>query len=252
MFTHRQNRQDIFLNGNNMIYSNQYDFATHSWKFPSPSFIPSITDSSGSNYFDRAEQMLYFVIGGGDKLRVKIARSIILTLDMATSMTINEFYSSPDLPYLLAALLGLDPSQVKIVNVQRENWASASARWTETTMVTKPQLRNSINLKVSFEFGKPLGIVNQRTRRNVGTPDLDRIGSILVQRQMDGDLEESIKSFALDQGTELEVVATTLTGEAVEGETPDWYVPGSMGEDVTILKDLGITDEEASQEKLQI
>ena len=131
MFTHRQNRQDVFLNGNNMIYSNQYDFATHNWNFPSPAFIPDITDSSGSNYFDRADQMLYFVLGGGDKLRVKIAKSIILTLDVATSMTVNEFYSSPDLPYLLAALLGLDSSQVKVVDVRKENWESAQSSWTE-------------------------------------------------------------------------------------------------------------------------
>lgn len=119
-------------------------------------------------------------------------------------------------------------------------------------MVTKPQLKSSINMKVSFEFGKPLGIVNSsRNRRSIGDPDFEKIGSILVQKQMDGELETSIKDMADAQGTELEVVATTLTGEAVEGEVPDWYEPGTMGEDVTILKDLGITDEEANQEKIE-
>ena len=63
MFTMRQNRQDIYLNGNNLIYSNQYDFANDTWRFPDSSFIPEITEDSGSNYFDRADQMLHFVIG---------------------------------------------------------------------------------------------------------------------------------------------------------------------------------------------
>ena len=35
--------------------------------FPNKNFIPEVTDSSGANYYDRPEQMLYFVIGGGDQ-----------------------------------------------------------------------------------------------------------------------------------------------------------------------------------------
>ncbi|CBY18098.1 unnamed protein product [Oikopleura dioica] len=243
MFTHRQNRQDVFLNGNNMIYSNQYDFATHNWKFPSPAFIPEVTHSSGSNYFDRADQILYFTIGGGDMLRVKIANTIILELDMMTELTIEEFYSSPDLPYLLAALLGLDPSQVKVVNVQRENWVRAQSTWSQQkTTVSKPHLKNSINVRVSIEFGKPLGTV---FGRSIGEPDFAKIGSKLVQKQMDGDLEESIKSIAVSQGNDLDVVATTLTGEPVAGDVSDWYEEDPLGEGITILNDLGITEEEA-------
>ena len=49
------------------------------------------------------------------KLQVRIANSIILSLDIVTEMTIEEFYASESLPYLLAALLNLDPSQVKIL-----------------------------------------------------------------------------------------------------------------------------------------
>ncbi|CAG5091675.1 Oidioi.mRNA.OKI2018_I69.PAR.g13192.t1.cds [Oikopleura dioica] len=243
MFTHRQNRQDVFLNGNNMIYSNQYDFATHNWKFPSPAFIPEVWHSSGSNYFDRADQILYFTLGGGDRLRVKIANTIILELDMVTELTIEEFYSSPDLPYLLAALLGLDPSQVKVVNVQRENWVRAQSTWSsDKTTVNKPHLKNAINVRVSIEFGKPLGTVFGRT---IGTPDFSKIGSKLVQKQMDGDLENSIKSIATSQGNDLEVVATTLTSEPVQGKSSDWYEEGTLGEEITILNDLGITEDEA-------
>jgi len=111
----RPNRQDVFLNGDNIIYSNQYNFMNDTWMFPNDRFIPKVSDSSGSNYYDRADQILYFVLGGGDQLQVRIAQSIILTLDVVTELTAEEFYASENLPYLLAALLGLDPSQVKIV-----------------------------------------------------------------------------------------------------------------------------------------
>ena len=113
MFTMRQNRQDIYLNGDNLIYSNQYDFVNDTWRFPDPSFIPAITEDSGSNYFDRADQMLHFVVGGGDMLQVRIAKTLILTLDVVVELTIEEFWESNNLPYLLASMLGLDPSQVR-------------------------------------------------------------------------------------------------------------------------------------------
>ena len=57
----------MFLNGDNIIYSNQYNFANDTWMFPNKNFIPEVTDSSGANYYDRPKQMLYFVIGGGDQ-----------------------------------------------------------------------------------------------------------------------------------------------------------------------------------------
>ena len=57
---------------------------------------------------------IFPVILNAVKLQVRIANSIILSLDIVTEMTIEEFYASENLPYLLAALLNLDPSQVKI------------------------------------------------------------------------------------------------------------------------------------------
>ena len=63
----------------NLIYSNQYDFANDTWRFPDSSFIPEITEDSGSNYFDRADQMLHFVIGMCSKSCSSCLRNYDLT-----------------------------------------------------------------------------------------------------------------------------------------------------------------------------
>lgn len=240
MYAMRQNRQDIYLNGNNMIYSNQYDFLTDTWRFPDPALKPDLLDTSGSNYYDRADQMLYFILGGGDQLQVKIANSIILTLDVVTDMTIQEFYDSKDLAYLLAAMLGLDPSQVKIVTVVKETHGK---HWRfSNTFVSKPHLRNDINTIASFEISNELG---GTSRSEV---NFDNVGNTIVAMQMDGSFESSLMDVASQNNKTIEVAATSITGEAVQGDVPAWYEEGTDGAEVSILTELDIDPDSITDE----
>ncbi|CBY36829.1 unnamed protein product, partial [Oikopleura dioica] len=255
MHTMRQNRQDVFLNGDNIIYSNQYDFANDTWRFPHPSMISTLDEPSGSNYFDRAEQMLHFTLGGGDQLEIRIANSIILTLDITTEMSIEEFYASSDLPYLLAAMLGLDPSQVKIVQVVRE--ANPSRTWThEHTTVTRELPENSEVMRVMVEFSNEFGSEEEdsvssdfgRLAFSSSAINNKNVGNRLVAAQMEGRLESDISQAS---GGDLGIVATTLTAQALSGETPAWYEKGTEGESQTVLSQLGIDPDELEGPALQ-
>ena len=89
-------------------------------------------------------------------LQVRIAKTLILTLDVVIELSIEEFWESNNLPYLLASMLGLDPSQVKIVDVVRENnpgrgWSMFKWR------VTRPELANAPALRVKVEFADRQG-----------------------------------------------------------------------------------------------
>jgi len=250
MYTMRPNRQDVFLNGDNIIYSNQYSFANDTWSFPDKKFIPEVTDSSGSNYYDRQDQILYFVLGGGDQAQVRIANSIILTLDVVTELTPEEFYASENLPYLLAALLGLDPSQVKIVEVIREHSGAAQHRWKHgNTVVSRPELKDSSTARVQFElsnepdyghgYGGNLGTdATLKPRRGkYESFDSKDTGNRIVALQMDKVLDTLIADNA---GQDANVIASSLTSSAIPGEVPRWYTAGTDAADQTILGRLGL------------
>ena len=43
----------------------------------------------------------------------------------------------------------------------------------------------------------------------------------------------------------MQIPATMLTSEAIEGEVPSWYTPGTDGAEASILTTLGINEDEA-------
>ena len=68
------------------------------------------------------------------------------------------------------------------------------------------------------------------------------MGNKLVAQQMDGSLESQIQEAS---GSNMQIPATMLTSEAIEGEVPSWYTPGTDGAEASILTTLGINEDEA-------
>ena len=60
---------------------------------------------------------------------------------------------------------------------------------------------------------------------------------------MDGSLESQIQEAS---GSNMQIPATMLTSEAIEGEVPSWYTPGTDGAEASILTTLGINEDEVS------
>ena len=92
-----------------------------SWKFPDDSMKPDVTEQAGANYFQRLEQVVYFNIPANSYIDVKIAKTVLLELEVVTEFTIDEFWDSTDLPRLLAVMLNIPQSKVKLMNVISES-----------------------------------------------------------------------------------------------------------------------------------
>lgn len=82
-------------------------------------FIPNLSDKIGSNWFNINQRTVYVIVRGGDIVTLKLkADSVILKLGMTVS--VEEFYGKNVVEYL-RIYLGLEPSQVKVMNVVSDN-----------------------------------------------------------------------------------------------------------------------------------
>ena len=124
IYTRRQNRQDVFIDGTLIAPTNailELD-GTFSYQAPTPAHVPLISDGVGTNFFDRTGQILHVNLQGGSVVRVIVAKTLILEFDStSTEMTADELYESENLRQYLASLLGIDISKIKVVNVVEEN-----------------------------------------------------------------------------------------------------------------------------------
>ena len=131
IYTRRQNRQDVFINEQLVLATNSFLDADNSLAFENPtaSHVPSISDAVGTNFFDRTEQILHVNVGGGSTVRIIVAKTLVVEFDSTNiELTADELYDSENLRFYLASLLGLDMSQIKVVNVVQENGAGQRRR----------------------------------------------------------------------------------------------------------------------------
>ena len=68
IYTRRQNRQDVFIDGTLVPATNSVlnEDGSLSFSIPTPADMPQITDPVGTNFFDRNEQTLHAVVQGRD------------------------------------------------------------------------------------------------------------------------------------------------------------------------------------------
>ena len=119
----RQNRQDIQVDGETMLAVNAQLAADGSvdYQIHDESFKPDSSAVVGTNFFDRREQILYVVVGGSTVTNVNVAKTLIVEFQSnAIELTADELYGSDLLINYLASLLGIDQSQIKVVDVVTE------------------------------------------------------------------------------------------------------------------------------------
>ena len=117
IYTKRQNRQDVFIDGVLIPASNSVLEAdgTLSFSNPDPSHIPQVGDGVGVNFFDRTEQMLYVNVQGSSVVRVIVAKTLVVEFQSTnTELTADELYDSENLRFYLASILGIDISKIKV------------------------------------------------------------------------------------------------------------------------------------------
>merc|ERR1719223_1907442 len=79
-----------------------------------------INTAAGTNFFDRQEQAIHMILETGHIYSLQVKSTLILELDVMTELTNDEFYDNGNIAVNIAALLGISPSRIKIVNVIRE------------------------------------------------------------------------------------------------------------------------------------
>ena len=118
IYTKRQNRQDVFIDGVLIPASNSVLEAdgTLSFSNPDPSIhIPQVGDGVGVNFFDRTEQILFVNVQGNSVVRVIVAKTLVVEFQSTnTELTADELYDSENLRFYLASILGIDISKIKV------------------------------------------------------------------------------------------------------------------------------------------
>ena len=102
IYTKRQNRQDVFIDGTLVPASNSVLEADGSLSFSNPdaSHIPQVGDGVGVNFFDRTEQMLYVNVAGDTVVRVIVAKTLVVEFQSTnTELTADELYDSENLRF---------------------------------------------------------------------------------------------------------------------------------------------------------
>jgi hypothetical protein len=72
--------------------------------------------------------LIHFILSGGHTFEFETISTLVLDLGVSTEMTEDEFFDGGNLANNLAALLGIDPSKIRVMNVIREDSARRRRR----------------------------------------------------------------------------------------------------------------------------
>jgi len=125
-------------------------------------YHPSMSGSHGDNYFDRTNQLLYITLRGSEPIDVVTTPAIFIAVGFP-SVSVDDFFQV-NLVSNLAAYLGVEPYQIKVVNVVRESSSrrkrsTRSRRSTDVTTFTI-QLDSDIVDSSTTSASDTAGIVN--------------------------------------------------------------------------------------------
>jgi len=112
-------RIDIFV-GDRFVSPNNIDLTSDTFAMlpPDDSYIPKLTSQiEGENYFDPTTGYLYLLLHGTEPVDYKIQPSVVTKV--GASIDIDNFFEG-DVAGNIAALLGIDPANIRVTNVVRE------------------------------------------------------------------------------------------------------------------------------------
>lgn len=120
-------KNDIYIAPSNAQFSNGkmtlIDYRNNINKY-----MPIYMNESGTNLYVKADQKIYFAIGGGDYIDLKIAPVLFVKFGVP-AITADEFFEATTLVANFADLLDVDPSKIRNVQIVR---ATRSKRQTDS------------------------------------------------------------------------------------------------------------------------
>merc|ERR1719315_651351 len=137
----KQQRLDIYVDGM-LMNPNNIDTTQSEYSLlpPDDTFIPSLEETNGANYFDPNSGHLYLIVKGPSNIEIKTQPIVVLKLGM--TVPIENFFEE-NVVANLAGLLGIDPSNIRVTNIVREGSTGRKKRSGETIT------------GIEFEIGPP-------------------------------------------------------------------------------------------------
>jgi len=145
-FFPKPQRIDIFV-GDRFVSPNNIDLASDAFAMhpADDSYIPSLESMiNGENYFDPTTGFLYLLLTGDEPVDYKIQPSIVTKIGATIDM--DNFFEG-DVAGNIAALLGIDPKNIRVTKIVRESrkkrfapvWDNSEAIIMELTIEPPPK-----------------------------------------------------------------------------------------------------------------
>ena len=144
------NRIDMYRNGQFVAPTNaRYVNNQMTLVDPQPSnpavfnaYMPQLSSTAGTNLFVKQQRKCFFSMSGGSYLDLQIAPFLVVSFGVP-AITPESFFNSDTLVTNLAQLLGLDPSQIRYVQIVRANGTTtnSSRRRRDVSGVTTIEIR---------------------------------------------------------------------------------------------------------------
>jgi hypothetical protein len=185
MYYFTSNRIDLYTNNiftdpTNAYYSNGNMILTD----PSAdlsAYMPTHQNSSGTNLFVKSSGKVYFAMEGADFIDLKIASVLVIKFGVP-AITEDAFFNSDTLVQNFAALLGVDPSKIRRVEIVRE--------------ARRKRLSNGLIQILLTLFENAAANLTESAQANAASLDLARLEAEVLNRFVTGQLEEeALKKF---------------------------------------------------------
>ena len=143
-------------------------------------YMPTSSNSSGTNYFSKTDQKIYFTIAGGDYIDLKISEVLFVKFGVP-AITADAFFNEDTLIQNFADLLGIDKSKVKIASIVR-----ATSRRRRSASES-----SFITFQISDD---PITILTNSTGFTATSTSLQQLTATITNQYMTGELQDKAKA----------------------------------------------------------
>ena len=240
VYNKRQNRVDLYIDGEIQPAKNavQQSDGSMVWSKPDSSYIPQLgTDGLGANYHDKSAEIMYFMIGGGDHtFEIRTAQTLVLELGVVTELTEDDVYDNGDMALNLAAILGVDPSRIRVMDVISESSAKRRKRSLENGWkLVKANVRSR---RSGSGSSKSLRIeILPEINSNYGTTELDEIAARIVT-------DPSVLADPITDAIKTQDASVSVEDEIAIASPPKDIKPPAP---VSILEKFGVEEQQEDE-----
>jgi hypothetical protein len=152
-------------------------------------YMPSYNNATGTNLFYK--NRIWLTMSGADVIDVQIAPVLFISFSVP-AMTPNQFFEPSTLVSNFAALLGLNPSQIKTVNIVSASNSTSFNNRRRRDLSLSSSSNIMINLTI---YDNPVTFLNNTLAINQSVYDLKLASARIINQFAVGDLQK--KALAL-------------------------------------------------------